>query len=122
MTSNASLSLLNIGQAVIVGCGLAAIMLMAGHGVAEGTMTVGDFVMVNTYLIQLYLPLNYLGFVYREIKQSLTDMEAMFYLLGVAPEVEDAPARAAARRRPGRDRLPRGLFRLRPPPRASCTM
>ena len=91
VTSNASLSLLNIGQALIVGCGLAGMMLMAGHGVAEGTMTVGDFVMVNTYLIQLYLPLGYLGFVYREIKQSLTDMEAMFYLLGVEPEVEDAP-------------------------------
>ena len=91
VTSNASLSLLNIGQALIVGCGLAGMMLMAGHGVAEGAMTVGDFVMVNTYLIQLYLPLGYLGFVYREIKQSLTDMEAMFYLLGVEPEVEDAP-------------------------------
>ena len=91
VTSNASLSLLNIGQALIVGAGLSGMMLMAGYGVAEGTMTVGDFVMVNTYLIQLYLPLGYLGFVYREIKQSLADMEAMFYLLGVQPEVEDAP-------------------------------
>ena len=90
VTSNASLSLLNIGQALIVGSGLAGMMLMAGHGVAAGTMTVGDFVMVNTYVIQLYLPLGYLGFVYREIKQSLTDMEAMFFLLGVPPEVEDA--------------------------------
>ena len=91
VTSNASLSLLNIGQALIVGCGLSGMMLMAGYGVAGGTMTLGDFVMVNTYLIQLYLPLNYLGFVYREIKQSLTDMEAMFYLLDVEAEIEDKP-------------------------------
>ncbi len=87
--SNASLSLLNIGQALIVGCGLTTVMLMAGYGVADGWMTVGDFVMVNTYMIQLYMPLSFLGFVYREIKQSLTDMEAMFHLLKIEADVED---------------------------------
>ena len=91
VVSNTSLSLLNIGQALIVGSGLTGVMMMAGYGVAEGRMTIGDFVMVNTYLIQLYMPLNFLGFVYREIKQSLTDMEAMFHLLKIDTEVEDAP-------------------------------
>ena len=89
--SKVTLSLLNIGQGVIIAVGLIVLMLMAAHAVAAKTMTVGDFVMVNAYLIQLYMPLNFLGFVYREIKQSLTDMEAMFGLLRVAPEVQDAP-------------------------------
>ena len=87
--SKVTLSLLNVGQGVIIAIGLIALMLMAGNGVASGALTIGDFVMVNSYLIQLYLPLNFLGFVYREIKQSLTDMEQMFTLLDVAPEVED---------------------------------
>ena len=89
--SRSSLSLLNIGQSVVVGIGLTLIMYMAARGVSQGRMTVGDFVLVNTYLIQLYLPLNFLGFVYREMKQSLTDMEEMFRLLRVRREVEDRP-------------------------------
>ena len=91
VASKSSLSLLNIGQAAIIGVGLAVLMLMAGRGVIAGTLTVGDFVLVNTYLIQLYIPLNFLGFVYREIKQALTDMESMFRLLGVAADVRDSP-------------------------------
>ena len=86
-----SLSYLNMGQAGIIAAGLIAIMMMAGQGVADGTMSVGDFVLVNTYLIQLYLPLDFLGYVYREVKQSLTDMESMFKLLGIEREVKDAP-------------------------------
>jgi ATP-binding cassette subfamily B protein len=86
-----SLSALNIGQAGIIAAGLMAVMLMAGRGVANGTMSVGDFVLVNTYLIQLYLPLDFLGYVYREVKQSLTDMEQLFRLLGVNQEIKDAP-------------------------------
>ncbi|HEX5049767.1 MAG TPA: ABC transporter ATP-binding protein/permease [Gammaproteobacteria bacterium] len=91
VASKSSLSLLNVGQATIIGAGLAVLMTMAGRGVTAGTMTVGDFVLVNTYLIQLYIPLNFLGFVYREIKQALTDMEQMFKLLNVAADVQDAP-------------------------------
>jgi ATP-binding cassette subfamily B protein len=89
--SKSSLSLLNIGQSGIIGVGLTAIMVMAGIGVTENRMTIGDFVMVNAYLIQLFIPLNFLGFVYREIRQSLTDMEAMFHLLDVPPEIGDPP-------------------------------
>lgn len=87
-----SLSAVNIGQGGIIAVGLVTLMVMAGHGVANGTMTIGDFVLVNTYLIQLYLPLNFLGFVYRQIRQSLTDMEDMFRLLDVEKEVEDKPS------------------------------
>ena len=88
--SKTTLSLLNTGQGAIVALGLTVMMLMAGSGVVDGVMTIGDFVLVNSYLIQLYLPLNFLGFVYREIKQSLTDMETMFSLLDERAEIEDA--------------------------------
>ena len=89
--SETTLNMLNAGQALIMAAGLTVVMLLAGRGIADRSMTVGDFVMVNTYLIQLYLPLNILGFAYREIRQGLTDMEQMFSLLDVPQEVEDAP-------------------------------
>jgi ATP-binding cassette subfamily B protein len=91
VSSKTSLSVLNIGQGLIISVGLVAVMLMASTGVRDGSMSVGDFVLVNTYMIQLYLPLNFLGFVYREIKQSLADMEAMFDLLDINREVQDKP-------------------------------
>ncbi len=89
--SEQTLNALNAGQATIIAIGLTLVMLMAGSRVASGAMTVGDFVLVNTYLIQLYLPLNFLGFVYREMKQGLIDMEAMFGLLKQEREIADAP-------------------------------
>ena len=85
-----TLSLLNIGQAAIIALGGTSVMLLAGGGVAAGELTVGDFVMVNAYLIQLYLPLNFLGMMYRELRQALTDLGQMFKLLGVGIEVRDA--------------------------------
>ncbi len=89
--STTSLAMLNTGQGVIIAVGLTAVMLMAANGVVAGAMTVGDFVLVNAYLIQLYMPLNFLGTVYREIKQSLVDMEQMFSLLREQPGIDDSP-------------------------------
>lgn len=102
VASRSSLSLLNVGQGFIIAGGLIVLMSMAGYGVKSGVMSVGDFVMVNTYLIQLFLPLNFLGFVYREMKQSLADMEAMFRLLGIEREVADRPDAEALPQGPGR--------------------
>ncbi len=89
--SGNTLSFLNWGQGTLIAAGLTAVMLMAAYGVAGGRMTVGDFVLVNAYLIQLYLPLNFLGMVYRNLRQSLIDMRAMFRLLQVNAEIEDEP-------------------------------
>jgi ABC-type transport system involved in Fe-S cluster assembly fused permease/ATPase subunit len=89
--SETTLTLLNLGQGTIIATGLVAIMILAARGVAAARMTVGDFVLVNAYLIQLYTPLNFLGMVYRNIKQSLTDLEQMLALLAVKPEIEDRP-------------------------------
>jgi ATP-binding cassette subfamily B protein len=89
--SKTSLSILNTGQGAIIASGATIIMIMAGYGVTDASMTIGDFVLVNTYLLQLYLPLNFLGSSYREIKHSLIDMEQMFSLLAEKAEVEDKP-------------------------------
>ncbi|HUG76839.1 MAG TPA: ABC transporter ATP-binding protein/permease [Burkholderiales bacterium] len=89
--SESSLGLLNIGQALIIAAAVTALMLLAAQGVAAGAFTLGDLVLVNGLLIQLYIPLNVLGMVYRNIKQSLLDMDRMFRLLSAHREVEDRP-------------------------------
>ena len=86
-----SLSFLNIGQAALITTGLVIVMGMSALGVRAGTLTVGDFVMVNAYMIQITMPLNFLGTVYREIRQALVDMGEMFGLLGQPAEITDAP-------------------------------
>jgi ATP-binding cassette, subfamily B, heavy metal transporter len=86
-----SLALLNTGQAVIFTAGLTATMLMCVSGIRNGTHTVGDFVMINAMMIQLYQPLNFMGMVYREIKQAIIDIEKMFEVLSRNPEVKDIP-------------------------------
>ena len=87
--SQVTYNVLNFGQALIMATGLALVMLMAAQGVHDKTMTVGRFVLVNTYLMQLYQPLNFLGFVYNSMKQALIDMEQMFSLLSADPEIRD---------------------------------
>ena len=89
--SQTSLSLLNIGQSAIIAIAVTLIVWRATLGVVEHTMTIGDLVLVNAFMIQLYVPLNFLGVIYREIKQSLTDLEKMFALLGQHREIADAP-------------------------------
>jgi ATP-binding cassette subfamily B protein len=86
-----TLSYLNLGQALIIAAGVTAMMWRAAEGVAAAAMTVGDIVLVNAFLIQLYMPLNHLGVLYREIRQSLTDIERMFALLTQNREVRDKP-------------------------------
>ncbi len=90
-----SLTFLNFGQAVIITAGLVAVMVMAAIGVQQGTLTVGDFVMVNAFMIQITIPLNFLGTVYREIRQALVDMGEMFDLLEQPQEVSDKPGAPA---------------------------
>jgi ABC-type transport system involved in Fe-S cluster assembly fused permease/ATPase subunit len=86
-----SLAFLNFGQSVLITAGLVAVMIMAAIGVQNGTLTVGDFVMVNAYMVQITVPLNFLGTVYREIRQALVDMGQMFNLLDQPAEISDAP-------------------------------
>lgn len=89
--TNYSLAFLNFGQSLLITSGLVAVMVMAALGVQRGDLTVGDFVMVNAYMIQITMPLNFLGTVYREIRQALIDMGDMFDLLGQPAEVQDKP-------------------------------
>jgi len=86
-----SLSVLNAGQAAIFTVGLGAVMVMCAYGIRNGTNTVGDFVMINAMMIQLYQPLNFMGMLYREIKQAVIDIETMFSILARNPEIEDRP-------------------------------
>jgi len=89
-----SLAVLNGGQAVLFTFGLAGAMVMCAYDVRAGTQTVGDFVMINAMMIQLYQPLNFMGMVYREIKQAIIDIENMFAILSLKPEIEDRPGAA----------------------------
>src|SRR5262249_51496833 len=89
--SETTLAVLNIGQGVIIAGGLVGIMVLTAVGVARGRLSVGDIVLVNAYLLQLYMPLNFLGMVYRNVKQSRVDLEQMLGLLKIAPEIVDRP-------------------------------
>jgi len=91
LKNQGSLSVLNFGQGAIIAVGVTLLMILAGQGVVDGSMTMGDLVLVNAYLLQLFIPLNFLGFVYREIKHSLTDMEKMFSLLDKPQDIKDRP-------------------------------
>jgi ATP-binding cassette subfamily B protein len=97
--------MLNAGQSLIITSGLVAVMVMAATGVQNGALTVGDFVMVNAYMIQITMPLNFLGTVYREIRQALVDMGEMFNLLEQPQEVRDAPGAPPLRVAGGNVRL-----------------
>src|SRR5438067_13678020 len=90
-----SLAVLNTGQAAIFTAGLTATMVMCAVGVRSGHNTVGDFVMINAMMIQLYQPLNFMGMVYREIKQAIIDIEKMFGVLERDPEIKDMPGAKA---------------------------
>ncbi len=96
LKSQTTLSMLNTGQQLIIAIGLVAMLWRATQGVVDGRMTLGDLVMVNAFMIQLYIPLNFLGVLYREIKQSLTDLDKMFVLMEKEREVADKPGAPAA--------------------------
>ncbi len=101
LKSQSTLSLLNTGQQLIIALALVAMLWRATEGVVAGRLTLGDLVMINAFMIQLYIPLNFLGVIYREIKQALTDLDKMFGLLEKHREVDDAPGAAALEVREG---------------------
>ena len=112
--SQTSLSLLNIGQSAIIAVAVTLIMWRATLGVVRGTMTIGDLVLVNAFMIQLYIPLNFLGVIYREIKQAVADMERMFQLIDENAEVKDAPGAAPLLASAGEVRFEHVDFRYEP--------
>jgi ATP-binding cassette subfamily B protein len=109
-----SLTMLNAGQAIVFTIGLCAAMVLCAYGVENGTNTVGDFVMINAIMIQLYQPLTFMGMVYREIKQAVIDIETMFALLERKPEIEDRPGALALRVRAGTIRFENVSFAYDP--------
>jgi len=109
-----SLAVLNAGQATIFTIGLATVMVMCAYGIKAGTNTVGDLVMINTMMIQLYQPLNFMGMVYREIKQAVIDIETMFAILGRKPEIEDKPGAQPLEIRRGTIRFENVCFAYEP--------
>jgi ATP-binding cassette, subfamily B, heavy metal transporter len=109
-----SLAVLNAGQAVIFTIGLTGAMALCAYGVERGTNTVGDFVMINAMMIQLYTPLNFMGMVYREIKQAIIDIEIMFSLLARNPEITDRPGALQLRVRAGTIRFENVSFAYEP--------
>ncbi len=114
LMTNYSLAFLNFGQAVIISIGLIIVMVLAAMGVERGELTVGDFVMVNAFMLQITMPLNFLGTVYREIRQSLVDMGEMFDLLEQPAEINDAPGASDVDVRGGNVRLTNVSFGYNP--------
>ena len=109
-----SLTALNAGQAIVFTIGLAAAMVMCAYGIEHGSNTVGDFVMINALMIQLYQPLNFMGMVYREIKQAVIDIETMFAMLARKPEIEDRPGARPLQVRAGTIRFDNVSFAYEP--------
>jgi len=109
-----SLAVLNAGQAVIFTIGLTGAMALCAYGIERGTNTVGDFVMINAMMIQLYTPLNFMGMVYREIKQAIIDIEIMFSLLARKPEITDNPGAPPLQVRAGTIRFENVSFAYEP--------
>jgi ABC-type transport system involved in Fe-S cluster assembly fused permease/ATPase subunit len=109
-----SLAVLNAGQAIVFTIGLCAAMVLCAYGIQHGTNTVGDFVMINAMMIQLYQPLNFMGMVYREIKQAVIDIETMFALLSRKPEITDRPGAQPLKVRAGAIRFDNVSFAYEP--------
>ncbi|HEY4404114.1 MAG TPA: ABC transporter ATP-binding protein/permease [Xanthobacteraceae bacterium] len=112
--SYVSLAVLNAGQATIFTIGLAGAMVMCAYGIKDGSHTVGDFIMINAMMIQLYQPLNFMGMVYREIKQAVIDIENLFAILHREPEIEDRPGAQALAARGGAIRFDNVSFAYEP--------